>query len=393
MYIVIILIMQLFDSYCAELFSKLQSFLLSDFLITKESMTLKEAVSYMGYLMLPFYVIPIMAPVARTLVDKIGTKRVFIANIFVLGFGCLICITSPNIILYMVGNALVIFASSMDIQYIYIARKVSEKRRATVRGMAGAVAAGAALLIPLLRTVMIGRYKFGWRSLYVVGIIMGLITLAISLFIKKESNEIYNNVEKIKKSKTKTKIFLDKELKYYLLILFIIGIATSGITQYNEPMVSFMGVDEHAVNIALMLQPIVTLLVNLISGILADILGRNKIVLGNVIFAIVSTIIFVVGINNSINVVLIGIVWGGMIGCYFTAANLLTLTLLEKSEKGKIGKVSALSTIVNGFGNCIGILVCTVCVKYTGMGAIKLITTIPVLFVAMILLGRRVKVS
>ena len=377
--ICIILIMQLFDSYCTDLFSKLQSFLLSDFLIDGRGMSLQDSVSYMGYASLPFYVIPMLAPLVRMSVDKIGIKPLFIGNIIVLIVGCMLCAFAPSLIVYLIGNGLVIFSSSMDLQYIYIAKEIPEHRRATVRGMSAGVAAIAAMGIPLFRNVWMEKQDYTWRSLYVFGIGMGVFTFFFSIRLAKGKK--WKKVETIQKPEDEPETHTDNRqiLRCLSISLFILGIATSGITFYNEPLLTFGNSSPDNVRNSLFMQPVVTLLVNVASGYLADRWSRKNVVLTNIGLSMIALILFVCAANSGAYGFLPGITWGIMVGSYFSAANLLILSMLEAAPAGKVGKISALSTYVNGAGNAIGILLCTVFVKNTGMGHMKLLVAIPVL--------------
>ena len=377
--IAVILIMQLFDSYCAELFDKLQSFLLSDFLIDGRNMKLQEAVSYMGYATLPFYVIPALAPLARISIDKIGIKVLFMINITMLMTGCAICAAAPTLVSFLIGNGLVIFSTSMDIQYIYIAEEIPEQCRATVRGIAAGVAAIAAMGIPLFRNVWMEKQDYTWRSLYVFGIGMGVFTFFFSIRLAKGKK--WKKVETIQKTEDEPETHTDNRwiLRCLSISLFILGIATSGITFYNEPLLTFGNSSPDNVRNSLFVQPVVTLLVNVASGYLADRWSRKNVVLTNIGLSMIALILFVCSANSGAYGFLPGITWGIMVGSYFSAANLLILSMLEAAPSGKVGKISALSTYVNGAGNAIGILLCTVFVKNTGMGRMKLLVSIPVL--------------
>ena len=377
--IAVILVMQLFDSYCAELFDKLQSFLLSDFLIDGRNMKLQEAVSYMGYATLPFYVIPALAPLARISIDKIGIKVLFMINITVLMTGCAICAAAPTLVSFLIGNGLVIFSTSMDIQYIYIAKEIPEHRRATMRGMSAGVAAIAAMGIPLFRNVWMERQGHTWRNLYAVGIAIGVFTFFFSICLAKEKS-CKKTVIKQKPADKPEAHMDDRRFLHSLCIsLFILGIATSGITFYNEPLLTFGNSSPDNVRNSLFVQPVVTLLVNVASGYLADRWSRKNVVLTNIGLSMIALILFVCSANSGAYGFLPGITWGIMVGSYFSAANLLILSMLEAAPAGKVGKISALSTYVNGAGNAIGILLCTVFVKNTGMGRMKLLVAIPVL--------------
>ena len=389
--ICIILIMQLFDSYCTDLFSKLQSFLLSDFLINGRGMELQDAVSYMGYATLPFYVIPMLAPLVRMSVDKIGIKPLFIGNIIVLIVGCMLCAFAPSLTIYLIGNGLVIFSSSMDLQYIYIAEEIPEHRRATVRGISAGVAAAATMLIPALRSQLIDIHGYSWRSLYVAAIGIGAGTFLISLLLRRSvKNPVRASKETATKNTDTTIVLPEKERKKAIqslyIALFLFGMATNGMTAYNEPLLSFGKASAIQIRNTLLIQPVVSLVINVLSGYLADKISRKAIILADMLLSAVSLMVYVFGIQLGYAGVVSGVAWGFMIGCYFSAANLMILTVLEYAEQGKIGKVSAMSNYANAGGNAIGLLFCTFLVKYTGMSAIKLISAIPVIVVSFIYL-------
>ena len=389
--ICIILIMQLFDSYCTDLFSKLQSFLLSDFLINGRGMELQDAVSYMGYATLPFYVIPMLAPLVRMSVDKIGIKPLFIGNIIVLIVGCMLCAFAPSLTIYLIGNGLVIFSSSMDLQYIYIAEEIPEHRRATVRGISAGVAAAATMLIPALRSKLIDIRGYSWRSLYVAAIGIGAGTFLISLLLRKSVKNPARASKETASKNTDITIALPEEerkkaIRSLYIALFLFGMATNGMTAYNEPLLSFGKASAIQIRNTLLIQPVVSLVINVLSGYLADKISRKAIILADMLLSAVSLMVYVFGIQLGYAGVVSGVAWGFMIGCYFSAANLMILTVYEYAEREKIGKISAMSNYANAGGNAIGLLFCTFLVKYTGMSAIKLISAIPVIVVSFIYL-------
>lgn len=415
-FIFILFVMQFYDSYCADLYNKLQSFLLSEFLIEGKGMSQTDAVSYMGYATLPFYILPMLAPLVRMLVDKIGMKPLFCLNIFLLMFGCLVCSHAQTVGSYLIGNSIVIFSTSMDIQYLYIAQDIPYTYRATIRGWMAGIAAFATMLIPILRSGWIVMEQKNWRSLYLFAVWMGVAVFFVSLFLKRNHKttsvkmnvrQTHTSQEQPKQTKVSVKMIArqteekrnvaletkpiaasginnQKTIRRIYICLFLIGIATSGITFYNEPLVSFQDADSKTIVTILFLQPIVTVIINILIGYLADKFGRAKLFIASVLAAMLSLLVFVCFAWFGCIHEYLGIFWGLMVGCYFSSVNLLNLTVLELAEKNKIGKVSAYSTYANGIGNAIGILLCTCLVKKTGMAAIKLITCIPVMILAIL---------
>lgn len=403
--ILIILIMQLFDSYCTDLFGKLQSFLLSDFLMDGGGMHLQDAVSYMGYVSLPFYAIPVLAPLARILIDKIGIKPIFVANIIILIAGCFLCAFAPSLFIYLIGNGLVIFSTSMDIQYIYIAEDVPNNRRATVRGIAAGVAAAATMLIPLFRSFFVDQRGESWRSLYRIALGMGALTVLVSFLLrgnkKKQANIHITETEITEEQRTQKNCVTEnadtiidtknnkEAIRSFYICLFLFGIATTGITAYNEPLLAFGDASECQIRDVLLIQPAVTFIINIASGYLADKINRKTVILTDMLLSAVALLTYVISIVLGHTGAVCGIAWGFMIGCYFSAANLMILTVLEYADRKRIGRISAASNYANASGNAIGLLFCTVFVKYTGMGAVKLLSAIPVILLAFIYLKQR----
>lgn len=173
-----VLFSQLADSFCAEIYSKMQSFILDDYIIRGTGLDMNEAVSKLGYMMLPFYIVPALSPLARVFVDKYGKNRVMSANFILLIAGCVICAISGNIIAFLIGNAIITFAVSVDIQNMYVARELPKEKRATVRGIMSGVSAGAAMLIPLLRKYLVERGA-GWKGIYVAAVPVCVFVLII----------------------------------------------------------------------------------------------------------------------------------------------------------------------------------------------------------------------
>jgi MFS family permease len=145
--------MQLGDSYCSELYDKIQSLYLKDLLMIPMDITLNEATVLLNSVAIPFYVIAALAPMSRVLVDYIGKKKVFLMSFCVLVMGVLICMTTDNWLLFLLGNSLVSFGCSVDIQYIYIVDEFESNKRGTVRGILAAVAALAGMGVAFVRKI------------------------------------------------------------------------------------------------------------------------------------------------------------------------------------------------------------------------------------------------
>lgn len=403
LYLVLICAMQLYDSYCAAIYDRIQSLFLTELVINRYCMGSEEAVAYLNQFAIPFYFIGALAPGVRMLVDKYGKDIIFIGNMVLLLMGCACCMFASNLIVYLIGNGIVVFCTTLDIQYIYLVEHIPQRWHATVRGAAGGVAAGAAMLIPIFRKVMLENGS-SWRGLYRIGIMMGLVVTVLSWLLlracqKKDDSrtKLHHKKEAVSHTDSHaekqpasillqfkdicTSIWKHQNMRQYMILLFSLGIAVSGVTFYNEPLVSFNLQNENQINMILFIQPFVTLIITVMSGWMADMFGRRNIFIANLVMTGIAVVGFLTAIHQERMLIIIGIFWGVMIGSFFAAANLLTLMAMEEAPESRIGSISAMSTYVNGAGNAIGMIVSCVLIRSLSMEAVKLVLTIPVFIV------------
>ena len=79
--ILLLILIQLSDSYCAELYEKMQSLYLKDLIMEPRNMGLEDATVLLNSVAIPFCIAVAMAPMARVLVDYIGKKKVFLFDL------------------------------------------------------------------------------------------------------------------------------------------------------------------------------------------------------------------------------------------------------------------------------------------------------------------------
>jgi predicted MFS family arabinose efflux permease len=373
----------------------MQSFVLKEYLIDARGMGENQAAAYLSGAMIPCFIITAFAPFGRILVDYIGKKRVLLANIILLTSGCILCLTAHSILVYLVGNALISFCCSLDIQYIYIVENLPANRRATVRGIAGGVAAGAAMLIPLFRFLCVDRGELSWKSLYVVAGFMGVLVFLLTwALMPRENSHRAGQKEQIEEAAEKRGlkeyavcIFKSPIIRNSLFILVVLGTATAGISYYNEPMLTFRGYGENAVNLVLVIEPVTILVLQSVNGILADKLGRKRVLIGDIIMAMITLCAYVAGCHYIINSVFLGIFWGAMVGLYFAAEGLMQIIIMESGDERVIGGLSAAATLCYGIGDLIGMVVISLVVNKTGMGIAKVLMGVPTLALTLVCLA------
>ena len=165
--------------------------------------------------------------------------------------------------------------------------------------------------------------------------------------------------------------------------------ATAGITYYNEPLCAFSGMGEGNVNTVLLIQPIASLAINVLTGILADKMERRYVVQMGMALSLISGMAFTLGVGHGVSSVLLGILWGCMNGFYFSAEELINLMVMESVDISVRGRASAMSTLSYGIGDQLGIFAISLVVGALGMRWAKLVFLVSPLVIAMVVLRRK----
>ncbi len=130
----------------------------------------------------------IFVPVWGKLGDTIGRKKVYIAGFLIFIFGSVLAGLAWNFSSMIVFRIIQAIASSADIptaMAILAVTFTDHKQRAQALGIWSSAFASAAVLGPLVGGPLIDA--FGWRSVFLINLPVGLIGLAMALAFVKES--------------------------------------------------------------------------------------------------------------------------------------------------------------------------------------------------------------
>lgn len=413
----LIILIQFIDSYCTEIFGRTQSLSVTTFLIDARGMSADEGVAYMSRMMLPFYLIGMLTPFVRSYADIVGRKVMLFINVALLAVGSVICMLADSLMIYLLGNGILILGYSLDIHMIYIVDMLPANRRATVRGICGGTAMAAAMCIPLMRSLVANRSGHGWQEIYVVGIAGGVVILAcmgIYMVVRSAAGQGSCGGDEIQENETATnETFIKREsvkdgnihfiqtlgalckqnrTKALLISICAVGLATAGIQYYNEPLLAFGGMSEKNVNLVLVWQPVTALAVNVITGIAADRTRREYVVAAGITLSLVSGCVFIIGAGRMASHVLMGILWGCMSGSYYSSEELINMMVMESAAPEVRGRASAMSTFAYGIGDQLGIFAISIVVGIAGMRWTKLMFLGIPLVAAMIVINRHLKI-
>ena len=391
--------MQFYDSFSSELYSRLQSLYLTEYLVDGYGMTSDRAVACLNNSMLPCYLFIMLAPVFRALADRYGRRKLLIANVIGIGLGVGICAKAPSFIVFMLGNMILNFSDTLDVQNFYILEEIPKKRQGLMKGISIGGSMLAAVSISALRRYFVGTGTYGWRNLYTIAMAFGMVMLVWVLGMPESrafqiTRQEIDQSEKQKSHGQNLKKIWNRygtlwfENKPDLVLILLFGVATAGVMFYNEPMLRFGGVKETDVEWILAIQAITSCIVMTAGGWFADWYGKRKAAFGLLVAAMVGAVVFI-GMSGLIRVSgIVGFAFGCMTGGFWGAYYLLELNLLERMDVTWRGEGSAVLTYIYGVGNAIGILLCTALLQLLSLVWMKLILTLPVLVMGNLLLRR-----
>lgn len=138
-----------------------------------------------------------LVPFYKALADKFGRKPFLVLNTLGMGVGMALAWWSPNMVLYFIGYGMTVFFVQHDMQIVYLYEIVPKERRATIYGLIKGISTLGVVLIPMLRSSVMGTDTTLWRCVYFLPALIAIAVSVFSLVVTRES-----------------KTFLDQRISY-----------------------------------------------------------------------------------------------------------------------------------------------------------------------------------
>ncbi len=374
--------------------------------------------SHNGLLMIT-YAFGLITPFYKALGDKYGRKPLFVASTLGMAFGLLTIFLSTNYVLFIIGTCITTFFLGHDIQILYILEEAPAKHRAKVYSAVKALGGLSSLTIPLLRDVVMQNNEDLWRNIYLYpGICAIIITILVLLFaketdvfvkerydylqipyIERKEAEI-NAKENAKKSGIGPAIkyiFSHKELKALLIIKCVFDIAILVVQNFESIMSKDFGFTTAEVTQAEWWFPVFYCIIVLISGVLADKIGRKKTILifGSIVVIAFSLFIYFNSykvLGKELNTTLCGIMYGLYLGSYWIGRDYMEIMATEKVPTEIRSSIIGAFALLVYTGMAIGCVLNIVCPFIINKVWIySLAITVPSVLISIILLAVKVK--
>lgn len=296
---IVVTLIHVVDETITQIGGTIQSNVVNEFFVEGMGLTYQEGLSRLSFLSIFSLLVSLIAPIYKTLADRIGRKPLLFLNVLGFVIGMTICFFAYDYITYIIGMCIVGFFTSHDMQVTYILESAPDDKRASFYGITKGIGTVGCVMLPILRTIFMGDDGTKWRSIFIVPAILGIIIAVIVLFVARETTPFLEkrialletpieerraNKEKEKQEKVGIMVGLkytlkNKQLRMLLIASILIQIPTMALSSYYQSIMYLSGMTDSQITTALFAYPFVFGAFNMFGGWVADKIGRKPVVI------------------------------------------------------------------------------------------------------------------
>lgn len=416
----LIILVDLLDNFTTSSTDNLTSSIITTFFVNGSlfgrSFTYEEGLSIHNMLTLLCRLSAVGAPFYKSLGDKYGRKPLLAVSTFGMAGGMLLIYLSRNYLVYLLGYTVMNFFLGADIQIIYVLEESPAKHRAKIYSVIKALGALGVAFIPLLRNLAMHNDAAQWRAIFLFPGIVGIgISVLVILFAKETDVFTKQRVEylsipleerleqeRAKKAEKKADgsksgvfnaikyIWQHKEVRTLIFAKTVFDAALVAMTYYESVMFK-AGMTTEEITTAEYFYPFIYSGILLISGYIADSLGRKRTIQIFGVLCSISYLAFLLCANSECPPALVGVTYGLYLGGYWIGRDYMQIMSTEMVPTEIRASVIAGEAFFMVAGILFGYLFMTVAVLFIPIWAACLILAIPLILVSIILLSLRVK--
>ena len=362
------------------------------------------------------YVIGLLTPFYKAQADRYGRKPLFVISTLGMTVGLLTVYFSKSYFVFLLGNFIMTFFLSHDIQIIYLLEEAPSKYRATVYSFIKGLGGLSAILLPLMRDFLLHNDETLWRNVFLLPGIAGLIICVLVFLFARETETFVDGrlaylqipYEKRQRQKEELKqqkkadsnkagiinaikfIFSNKELKNLIIIKTIFDAAIIAVTNY-EPIMTEAGMTPENKTIALYFYPAIYCVSVMISGILADRWGRKKtiVLFGTICF--ITFALFVVSARKLWNPQIVGLMYGLYLGGYWIGRDYMEIVSTEMVPTEIRASIVGAEGLLVYIGMALGFAFVNVGILFMPIWLTCLVFIVPCVSVSIVLFSLKVR--
>ena len=418
--IILIALVDILDNFTTNVTGNITSCFITEFFVEGQvfgkSYTYEEGLSLHNTIGLLGYVIALLSPFYKALADRFGRKPLFVISSAGMALGLLIICFCKSYTVFLIGSFITTFFLGHDIQILYILEESPSDKRATIYSLLKGLGGMSSVLIPIMREVVMGNNPSRWRSIYLLPGLCGLGVVVLVFLLAKDTkvfeeeriaclSEPYEErlakkqAEKAAGSKKDKHsgvipaikyIFAHKELKTLVLIKILFDTAIIAMTSYESIMFKANMTTED-ITTAEFFFPFVYGGSVIISGFLADRIGRKKTILifGGICAA--SFVFFIAGANFLWGPRFVGAMYGLYLGGYWIGRDYMEIMSTEMVPTDIRASIIGAEGLLVYIGMGAGFAFVNIGMLFMPIWFTCLIWAFPCIAISVLLLFRRVK--
>lgn len=413
--LVVIVLTDILDNLATNIGANITSSYITEFFVNgrvfgrsyqyEEGLALHNTISLIGY------VLALLAPFYKSLADKIGRKPLFVLSALGMSAGLLIIFFCRSYFTFLIGSFMLSFFIGSDIQILYVLEEAPKDKRATVYSLLKGIGGLSAVAIPAMRATLMNNDPTRWRSVYLVPGLYGLAVTVLIVLLAKETRVYQENrlarleaegrpdAEEGEKEVSAGKsgilpavryIFKHRDLRTLILIKMLFDAAIVAMTNYESIMYR-AGMSTEAITTAEFYYPFLYCGAVVISGFLADRIGRKKTVLlfGSICAA--AFILFITGANALWSPALVGIGYGLYLGGYWIGRDYMEIISTEMVPTHIRASIMGAEGLLVYIGMAVGFAFVNLGILFLPLWLICSAFALPCILISVFLLTRKVK--
>lgn len=421
--LVMIVLTDVLDNLATNIGSNITSSFITEFFVNgkvfgrsyeyEAGLALHNTISLIGY------VIALAAPFYKSLADKVGRKPLFILSALGMAGGLLIIFTCRSYPVFLIGSFALSFFIGSDIQILYVLEEAPKDKRATVYSLLKGIGGLSAVAIPTMRATLMANDPTRWRNIYLVPGLFGLAVTALIVLLVKETRVFQDKrIAQLSREKDDTDeatvpakeaanakktpeakagiipavkyIFKRKDLRTLILIKMLFDAAIIAMTNYESIMFR-ANMSTEAITTAEFYYPFLYCAAVIISGFMADRIGRKKTVLIFGMICAFSFVFFIVSANGLWNPALVGIGYGLYLGGYWIGRDYMEIISTEMVPTQIRASIMGAEGLLVYIGMAVGFAFVNVGILFAPLWLICSIFALPCILISVFLLSRKVK--
>jgi MFS family permease len=388
--IFILMFVEILDTYSTNYLNVVVSDITSEFFVPISIFQILVAIATLGM----YFVF-----LNQYLADRIGRKFLLVFTVFGMGISSLFIAFSTNIVIYTIFLFLLYFFFNSDIWVIYINEDSPPDKRALYTNLVLVGGVVGALLIPVFHDLV---SLSNWRVMTYFAIILGIPLSLLIFFTFKETSKYLEIKEDKPVVKERRRLFKEnfktifrstrkKEFFTILVISLIIGLNNLFILVGEDFLSDSFSSDD--VDSIVWVMGIASIIGYVITGILADKVGRKPLCYVYSIIFPVSILIIILGVNLTEGAVLMVMIGAGLANLSFWGLRILiSIMALEIIPTQTRGTGAGLKTLASSIGVTIGLIISSIITFSSGL-AVSFLSFSLLFFLAFILILTSLKES